>query len=167
MPNLPAVPPETLLVLDFDNQPAAVRDPTTGELVPLDDVAKLADWKLSLKEHRRALTEAAQIVDAIILADMDRNASWTINRPGGSVRSTSPSKGVAKDQWDGNKLYTILTDLMEEGVITDQARAAAVKITTTYEAIAKGVKALLAIPDVAEYVELARAEQPEKKRSVS
>lgn len=165
--NLPAVPRETMMIADLEGQWAAVRNPVTGEVVPLDDVAALADWKIALKEHRDALTEAQRVVDELLLADMDRNASWTINRPGGSVRSTSPSRGVAKDQWDGNRLYTVLSDLVEQEVISAQARDSAVKITTEYAAVAKGVKALLAIPAVAPYVETCRAEVEPKKRSVS
>lgn len=165
--NLPAVPRETMMVADLEGQWAAVRNPVTGEIVALEDVAGLADWKLSLKEHRAALAEASRVVDELLLAAMDRNASWTINRPGGTLRAPSPATGVSKDQWDGNQLYTILSDLVREDVITPQALASAVKITTTYEAIAKGVKALLAIPAVAEYVELARVQTEPKKRSIT
>lgn len=157
----------SLMVEDLDGQWTAVRDPITGEIVRLDDPPRLADWLISLKAHRAALSEASAEVQRALLPAMDRDASWTMNRPGGSVSAPSPARSVAADAWDGNKLYDVLGRLVEENIISEQARSSAVKIETEYTAIAKGVKALLAIPDVAPYVESCRVSEEPKKRSVS
>lgn len=168
MPNLPAIPRETLLVENVDGQYAAVRDPITGEVVPLSDGPGLADWMIHLKEHRGALSAAAAIVQELLLAEMDRNARWTYNRPGGSITAPSPTPGVAADQWDGNVLHQTLEDLVKEGMITPSAMHDAVEIVTTYKPKAKGIAALLKVPDIAPWIETCRAEAPpEKKRSVT
>lgn len=162
------VPRETLFVEGFDGQIAGVRNPTTGEIVSFQDTPGLVDWKLALKDHRDALTEAARVVDAAILDEMDRNASWTINRPAGAVSAPSPSAGdAAADAWDGNRLWQVLTELMKAGTITDQARDSAVKVVTEYKAKAAGVKALLKIPAIAPYIETCRLHVEPKRRSVS
>lgn len=167
MPNLPAIHDE-LLVADLDGQYAGVRDPITGEVIPLSDTAKLADWLVSLRAHEDAITRARRIVSQLIIAAMDKGGSWTINRPGGSVRAPSPAPGMSAAQWDGNELYTVLSRLVDEDVITAEARDNAVEIKTEYKAKAKGVAALLKIPVVAPYVESCRAEEPPPKpRSVS
>lgn len=166
--NLPAIPPETLLVENMDGAFSAVRDPVTGEVVPLSDGPGLADWMLHLKEHRAALSAASAVVQAILIADMDRNARWTYNRPGGSISAPSPTPGVAADQWDGNRLYQTLEDLVKEGMISPSAMADAVEIVTDYKPKAKGIAALLKVPDIAPWIETCRAEAPpEKKRSVT
>lgn len=165
--NLPVLH-TSLLVEDLDGQFAAVADPITGEVVPFTDTGRLADWMVSLKAHRAALNAASAVVQALLVQAMDRDASWTINRPGGTVSTTSPARGVAADQWDGPKLHDVLSRLVDDGTISKQALAAAVKIETEYVPIARGVKALLSLPDVAPYVEACRASEVEpKKRSVS
>lgn len=165
--NLPVLH-TSLLVEDLDGQYTAVADPITGEVVPLSDTARLADWMVALKAHRAALNTASALVQEVLVAAMDRDASWTINRPGGTVSTTSPARGVAAAQWDGPKLHDVLSRLVEQDIISKQALAAAVKIETEYVPIAKGVKALLSLPDVAPYVETCRASEVEpKKRSVS
>lgn len=167
--NLPAIPERTLLIEGMDGQYAGVVNPITGEVAPFSDVGALADWLVAIKDHQSHISAAKRIVDELLLADMDRNAMWTMNRHSGrKVTAPRPSPGIAADQWDGNRLYQALEGLVSDEVISAQALAAAVEIRTEYVAKAAGVKALLAIPDVAPYVEACRAEEPPaKKRSVS
>lgn len=164
---VPMVPEETLLVTDLNGEVAGLRNPVTGEVMLLADANAMADFLISLKEHRRALAQAAALAQEVVRDTMDRSASWTINRPGGSVSAPSPAPSVAKDQWDGNELWKVLSELVRAGTITDEARENAVESVVEYKAKAKGVKALLSIPTVAPYVESCRIPEAEKARNVS
>lgn len=167
MPNLPDVLKLKLTVDDLDGQVAGLVNPVTGEVAPLDDPLAIADWLIFAADWQGALKQAQQLARAIVLQHMDRSASWTLNRPTGSLSAPSPVAGNSKDQWNGDTLADTLAELVRAGVITDEAAAAALKTETTHTPVAKGISALLKLPDVAPYIEACRVEVEPKTRGVT
>lgn len=159
----------SLAVEDLDGQVAGLRNIVTGEIAPLDDPTALADWLIAARDWHSAITVGERLARQTVLDAMDRDASWTLNRPTGSLRAPSPTAGSdAKDSWDGNALWIALSQLVKDGTISEAARDAAVKTKVEYAAVSKGVKALLKLPGVAPYVEACRKPPEEPKpRSVT
>jgi hypothetical protein len=167
MPNLPEPLRPRLTVDDLDGQVAGLANPITGEIAPLDDPMAVADWLIAARVLQDALRDAQAVAAPVVIGYMDRSLSWTLNRPTGSISAPSPQPGNEAAQWDGPKLLAALRHLVSEGLITDEAAASAIKVEQVIKPVAKGLNALLKVPELVPYVEACRVEREPKKRGVS
>ncbi len=139
--------------------------PTTGEVLSLDQPSvMLAGWLDEIKQvEGMARAAKAQIGDEL-LKRMDADAAWTMHLPGFKVTGPSPAPSV---EYDPDLLHDTLSDLREQGLISEQAQDQALELVVTRKPRAAGINALRKLGGlVAERVD-GCARQVEKARRVS
>lgn len=141
-------------------EPVGVVNPDTGEVVGTERPVALvgvAEWvgdlaaaRLAIQEWEAAARAAKRLIDSLIVPELDRAAAWTRITPQGlkvSARSPAPV-----DEYVPEDLRFVLDVLVQEGVITTEARDAAVVVEHRFRVSARGVAAVLKVPGVAERV---------------
>jgi hypothetical protein len=118
-----------------------VLHPMTGELLELahaqtDDLGRfLAD----VRDYESRLKEAKSLVSREVLRRQDMAATWTTHTDGYTLKGSSPAAG---EEWDELALRESLWELVDQGVISEEAAGAAVETVVTYKVRASGVGAL-------------------------
>lgn len=114
-------------------------NPASGELVardaPTNDLGAQLDAVRELEGRLRTFKRA---VSDEILGRMDKEGLYTYRLGGFKITGKAPPG----PKYDGEVLHRELTRLVEQDVITPQARDRAVSIATVYEPHAAGIKAL-------------------------
>lgn len=149
-----------------ENDDVAIVDEQTGEVIALVDASRevIAQGLRDIELRLNALVDLKRVLADALITRMDANASWTTAARGVKVTAPRPTRG--QWDWDGADLAAILDDLVNEGVITLDAKLAACQPRTEFKVLLRGVDALMAIPGVAERILPARREAPEKPRRV-
>lgn len=139
--------------------------PLTGETLDLQTAPdeNLARFLADVRDYESRLKEAKAIVSREALRRMDAGASWTLRAGDYTLKGSSPAPS---EEWDEIALLSDLHQLVDEGVITEDAAGAAVETVITYKVRKAGINALRKLPGVAQIVD--RHSQPvEKTRYVS
>lgn len=136
--------------------------PGSGELVSLDDATdQLAGHRLWLKEMAEAMRDAARVLDDELLRRADKAVTYTYRGSGLEVTMDGPDRKV----YDAEPLRAELVALAEQGVIDDTAVEKAIKVETTYKAMASGIKALKKLGGaVVEAIERHESENPRPRQ---
>lgn len=114
-------------------------DPTVGEIIRLNAAQapdeQLADvYESTIPRLEAQLKAAKEIVSDELVGRLDRNGRWTLRV--GDHRDVqwvinAPSPDVGTSFVDAHVLDEVLGELMEEGVISQQAASAALERTVT------------------------------------
>jgi hypothetical protein len=116
-------------------------NPSTGEVIPLDaSTEQLAEWLDQTKEWEARLRDAKRLAQGELLRRLDANARWTDLVGEFEIRAPSPSPKVV---YDNDELAKTLTDLVAEGLITEEAKDAALELATYWKPKIGGIKKLL------------------------
>ena len=160
------VPSDSLAqeLVPVEGKELAVTNPATGEVIDLAaDTIELGRKLKELRALESELREFKALVQKAILAQMDRNASWTVNSGAGKVTGTSPGKV----DYDPEMLYQALKELLEEDRITKEAADAALGVKVEKAVKKAGVNKLIALGgDIKEKVERCKI-PPKQGRSVT
>lgn len=139
----------------------------TGEIELADD-ASTETLAVVLRELQKLLLDTGQKkrwVGGLMIAKMDAGAAWTARAAGVKVTGKSPQADTI--EWDVTALDAILDELVAEGVITAEAKTAAVSQRIELVKHAAGIKALEKLPAVAERIAAAKSIVPAGDRHVS
>lgn len=147
----------------------SVIDPDTGEVhalevAPSGVIARVLGMiDEALASNIRSLREAKAELGDELIRRMDKTGEWTFTSKGVKVTAPSPSAGT--ESWDAELLDELLDHLVDEEVITREAKLRAVEQRTELVTNLVGVRALLKIPAVAERIAPARrVAQPAPRR---
>jgi len=145
-----------------------VLDRSSGELIdvreaPTDRLARFLDEAAELVS---LIGEARAQVDREVLRRMDEEATWTARAGDFELRAPSPEAGMA--YYDEQALEEVLDGLVERGLVSEPAAAAALEVETKVERKPRqgGIKALLRLGgEVAEAVAACerRREEPSRR----
>jgi hypothetical protein len=115
--------------------------PFTGETFDLSvsTTDDLASFLTEVREYESRLKEAKRIVTDETLRRLDERASWTLRTPDYTLKAPSPAPG---EEWDEIALRSDLWQLVDDGVITEDAAGAAVETVVSYKVKTAGVNAL-------------------------
>ncbi len=140
-------------------------DRSTGETVALHEAGDdlLADALDHLDEARRQVADARRIIGDEAIRRMDARALWTMSAGGRKLTAPSPAPAV---EWDVALLRKVLSELVEDGVIGEDAADRACEPVVDWKVHAKGITALERIPGVADRLALCRTSVPRENRSV-
>jgi hypothetical protein len=117
-----------------------VVSPASGEVLTLAaPTGDLAGWLADVREWESNLREAKRIVQAEILARLDKQASWTTHEAGLKISGDSPAP---TEIWDGAELRTALLELVDEDLLSIEAVDAAVQTVVTYKPAKAGISKL-------------------------
>jgi hypothetical protein len=121
-------------------QDAAVMNPLSGELVPLDSPTDtLGRYLADVREFEQGLRSAKRQVSDELLARMDADACYTAHL--GDV--TVEGDGPGRVEYDAEGLWHALRPFVDAGTITEAALDRAVERVWTFKSKAAGIKALL------------------------
>jgi hypothetical protein len=143
----------------IDTNPA-VLNPRTGEITELAaDTAELARYLADVRAwEMEFLRPAKRAVEEELLRRMDHEASYTLRAGGLEVTGDGPGRV----EYDADVLRDRLRPLVDAGVISRDAFAAAVRERVSYQPMARGLNALRKLGGVvAEAV--GAAERPSEK----
>ncbi len=145
-----------------------VLDRSSGELIDLREAStdRLARFLDEAAELVSLVGEARAQAEREVLRRMDEEATWTARVGDFELRAPSPEAGMT--YWDEEALEEVLDDLVERGLVSEQAAAAALEVETTVERKPKrgGIGALLRLGgEVAEAVAACerRREEPPRR----
>lgn len=136
--------------------------PGSGEVVSLDDATdQLAGHRLWLKDMAEAMRDASRVIDNELLRRADKAVTYTYRGGGLEVTMDGPDRKV----YDAEPLRADLLELAGRGVIDEAAVEKAVKVETTYKAMASGIKALKKLGGaVVEAIERHESENPRPRQ---
>lgn len=141
-----------------------VVDPQSGEVVFLDaPVEALGDYLKSVREFESLLKEAKALVNAEVVARMDKAACWTVHSQGVKLSAPSPAP---VEKFDGPALHEALAPMVELNVITVEALDAAVETVVEYKPHLKGLNALRKLGGRVAEIIAEHTSEDEKKRYV-
>ena len=122
-------------------QREAVIHPVTGEFLQLDTlhVDRLANLLADIKDLESRLREMKSLASREVLRRQDREAKWTTPAGGYVLKGSSPTP---TEEWDELALREDLYQLVDNGVITEEAADAAVETVVTYKVRKAGINAL-------------------------
>jgi len=145
-----------------------VLDRSSGELIDLREAStdRLARFLDEAAELVSLVNEAKAQVDREVLRRMDAEATWTARAGAFELRAPSPEAGMT--YYDEQALEEVLDGLVERGLVSEPAAAAALEVETKVERKPRqgGIKALLRIGgEVAEAVAACerRREEPPRR----
>lgn len=140
-------------------------DRETGETVALSQAGDdlLADALEHLDEAKRQVADARRVIGDEVIGRMDARALWTMQAGGRKLSAPSPAPTV---EWDVPLLRKVLAELVEDGVIGEDAADRACEPVVEWRVHARGITALERIPGVAERIALCRTSTPRQARSV-
>lgn len=147
-----------------------VLDRSSGELIDVREAStdRLARFLDEAAELVSLVNEARAQVDREVLRRMDEEATWTARVGSFELRAPSPEAGMT--YYDAEGLEEALDDLVERGLVSEQAAAAALEVETKVERKPRqgGIRALLRLGgEVAEAVAACeRRRQEPPRRSV-
>jgi hypothetical protein len=161
-----AAPMQLDLIVPGENDVEIV-DPDTGEQMALGDASNesVAAVLRVITERMRDLAEKKRWLGSFLIGRMDADALWTVR--GVRVKVTAKSPQADTIEWDAVALDAILDELVSEGVITADAKTAAVSQRIELVKHAAGIKALEKLPAVAERIAAAKSTVPAGDRHVS
>lgn len=139
--------------------------PDSGEILDLADVDDntLGRLLLAAKDREDQLKGFKGRIAAEVIERMDRSAKWTLHVGGLKLMSNAPG-GV---DFNAEHLAADLQPLVDEGVITIEAKEEAVEPVTKLKARKKGINALKKLGGkVAKAVERAEVPVDDAKRTV-
>jgi hypothetical protein len=144
-----------------------VLDRSSGELIDLREAStdRLARFLDETAELLSLVKEARAQVDREVLRRMDEEATWTARVGSFELRAPSPEAGMTYH--DADALEEALDDLVERGLVSEQAATAALEVETRVERKTRqgGIRALLRLGEVAEAVAACerRREEPPRR----
>lgn len=127
--------------MSTDLATTTVVHPFTGETLQLERAEtndlgwflnEMREYEMRLKEAKRAVTDEA-------LRRLDHQAKWTFRTPDFTLKAPSPAPS---EQFDELALRSDLWELVDQGVITEEAAGAAVETVVTYKTRIAGINAL-------------------------
>lgn len=146
---------------------ADLLDTATGEVVSMRDAGdellleiyqRIGDISAQFKEARSALTEE-------FTRRMDHDRLWSRHVGAWVVSTKSPKP---KEEYDAEKLWGVLRELVGDGLISDRAGLAACEEVVTHVPRLSGISALLKTEgEVADRVRACRVEAELPKRYLS
>jgi hypothetical protein len=160
------------------NLPAALRGvssagevvvfhPDTGHALALSEAStpELADWKRGVREWIDRARNAVSLVDSEIVARMDRDASWTVKTPVGTLKSVSPAPEVSYKE--PVRLRIQLLGMADLGLVTVDAVDEALPESVLVKPNARKLAALAKLPgEVGDAVRKAQVKAERDHRSV-
>ena len=160
-----AIPMQLDLIVPGENDVEIV-DPDTGEQIALADASSetIAAVLRVITERMRDLGDKKRWLGGVMIERMDASALWTVR--GIRVKVTAKSPQADTVEWDAVALDAILDELVSEGVITADAKAAAVSQRIELVKHAAGIRALEKLPAVAERIAVAKSIVPAGDRHV-
>lgn len=119
---------------------AAVLNPRTGEVVSLDaSTEELAAWLEDVRSwEQEFLRPCKRAVEEVLLERMDHEASYTLR----AGRLEITGDGPGRVEYEEEILRNRLRPFVDDGTISRDAYAAAVKEVVTYRPMARGINAL-------------------------
>lgn len=138
--------------------------PTSGEVLDLHTASTLdlAHWRHAVREWEDNARQAKKLVDAEILDRMDRRGEWTVHEDGFDLVGSSPEPS---DSYDAEALQAGLAELVDVGLIDEDAASAAVEIVTTLKPNRSRISKLRKLGGrVAAVIEAATTQVPKDRR---
>jgi hypothetical protein len=144
--------------------PTELVHPTSGELVSLDSDADVAAFLDDAKEIQSQVREATAIATRVVLERMDRRASWTVREGPYELKGDGPGNVT----YDGDALAHALADLVDRGLISEEAALAACEATVVRKPKVRGINALKKLGgEIQAAMERLAEPVPDAKRRVS
>jgi len=141
--------------------------PHTGELIEIAamSVAEIATLTDEIRDLESRLRSLKSDLAAEVTARFDRDRSWNASYSHAGVEwKVSTSSDAEVSVWDVTALQELLYDLVEEGLITEEASKRTVVPKIEYKVMASGVNALLKSPEIAARIEACRTLEPQPNR---
>lgn len=115
--------------------------PLTGQVLDLDKASPqdLAEMLVEADEYKSMLQELRNYIGSEVQRRMDAGAKWTLHAGDYKLTSSSPAP---VEEFDGHDLYLALEELVQQGVITQDALERAVEIKVEYKPRKAGINAL-------------------------
>lgn len=148
-----------------DTAASLIPHPATGEALDLNaSTGDLARWADNLRELERQAKEVRDAISEELLHRMDRAAKWTLREDGFEIKGASPAPTI---EWDVDQLRGALRELLNDGLIDEDAHDAALQVVVQYKPRTAGLNALRKLGgDIAERI-AACGTDVEKPRRVS
>jgi len=140
--------------------------PATGEELDLATAAlqQIAEVRCLIRDHEEDLRLAKRMLDAEILARMDRQAKWSWSADGFALSAPSPAPVT---EYDAGRLRDRLDELAYNGVLERGAVDAAVELVVSYKPHPAGIKALAKLGGVVEETIAGCSTSSKRQRRVS
>lgn len=121
-------------------QPEIIVHPATGEILDLGgETGDLVRWLQEVREMEAQIRDVKRLVTRELIARMDRDARYTLQAGGCTVKGDGPTPPTV---YDGEQLRHALAEYVEAEVITADALDRAVEVTQEYKPRAVGINAL-------------------------
>lgn len=145
--------------------PREVVIPVVGQVLdltgPLLDLGEALD---DIRDIEQQFRSAKRAISAAVLERMDFDSRYTYREGPFELRGDGPGRV----EYDGAALAHVLAQLVDEGLISEDAATGACEVVQTYKPKVAGIKNLLKRGGrIAEAIEATAQDVPEEKRRVS